>query len=173
MVITLEYLKTIWGEGIIKFIQDYGFCIASDSFLDPKFDEVYLDLDKRVVSKVLDPMGCPAVSYIHAIWTDRHDEVMSIKKRSTRFKYIYISDICYSALEEYTTICELLNIKKIYIMTDDIEFYKRSEKLLSTIPNIDIIGVLYTFNRPVIKKVEFLEKQPKKQDSILNKNPST
>ena len=149
MVIKLGHLKEVWSDDKIKYIQNYGFCIANESFLGPRFSDVCLDFDKRVVSRVI---GSPAVSYVNAVWTDRPDKALEKQKEHSEYKHIFISEICDVAVEEYATVCSLLAIKKIFIMTDDKEFYKRSEKLLSTIPNVKITGILYISNKPVIKK---------------------
>jgi hypothetical protein len=92
MKITLSHLQKKWDKSRIWKIKTLGFVIGSDKLFDiPKY---------------------PSIKLIDAIWSDDHDG--SVEKRNSNkiFDHIFISRICDIAVEEYATVCKLLNVKR-------------------------------------------------------------
>lgn len=139
MEITLEYLKTAWSEKRIQKIKEIGFVIASDSFLKPIFSHVFMDMNLKHVKETV---GTCVIDLIDAIWTDEHDKVLETKRSKNMFRHIFISEICDVAVGEYATVCELLQVKTIFVL-GDAEFINRSKELLLCIPRISIEGVKF------------------------------
>lgn len=114
MIITLPYLKKAWDKKRLATIRKGLFYIGSHKMLLAKNREM-----------------AEAVS---AVWSDDHDHSIRIRTKNG-LKHIFISQICDVAVEEYKTVCQLLKVRAIVLVSDmcDKDFFSRSRKLLKPI----------------------------------------
>lgn len=120
MKITLTHLKKRWSKNHLKDIK--------------RIKRLVIGSDKVFNCSDL------ITTFVDAVWSNDYD--VSVKKRDSnkRFKHIFISEMCKTAAEEYKTVCDLLGIEKILLVSvDDKEFYNKSKELLKPLNlNIDI-----------------------------------
>ena len=116
MKITLKHLKKRWDKDHLADIKMAGRLVIGSDRIFGLSDAV--------------------TTFIDAVWSEDHDG--AVEKRDSnkeRFKHIFISEMCKVAVEEYDTVCHLLGLSKILLLSvqGDVDFFLKSEELLKSL----------------------------------------